>query len=214
MRIRYTFIAAILAVMLLFVSTGCSSNNDNTEPAGTHTDETVQTDSPLTSETTGTQTSETASAESPVGSAPQATASEGYDVGDVMPDFSVPLVGGGTFTLSEHRGKPVFINLFATWCGPCVGEMPDINKLYGEYGDSVTFIAIDMGEDEGTAKDFADTNGYSLPFAHSDTGAPFTFLQFIPDTFVLDANGVIVAFYEGAKDYDTFKADIETAQGQ
>ena len=131
MRIRYSFIAAILAAMLLFVNAGCTKNSDSTDPAGTHTDETVQTDSPLVSETVETPS---------VSSGPET----GYSVGDIMPDFSVPLVGGGTFTLSEHRGKPVFINLFATWCPPCVGEMPDINKLYGEYGDQVAFIIIDI----------------------------------------------------------------------
>jgi len=138
----------------------------------------------------------------------------GFDVGNVMPDFSVPLAGGGTFTLSENLGKPVFINLYATWCGPCVAEMPEIDRLYNEFGDQVNFLVIDVGEDEQTALDFAEQNGYSLPFAYSLDGMPFGFayrIDSIPRTFVLDADGVISAYYLGMRDYDTFKAAIKAA---
>jgi len=145
---------------------------------------------------------------------PIASPEPGFEVGSAMPDFSVPLAGGGTFTLSENLGKPVFINLFATWCGPCVGEMPEIDRLYQELSDQVNFLVIDIGEDEQTALDFAEQNEYSLPFAYSLDGMPFGMgylVYSIPRTFVLDADGVISAYYEGMRDYDTFKAAIQAA---
>jgi Thiol-disulfide isomerase and thioredoxins len=137
----------------------------------------------------------------------------GYAKGDTMPDFSVPLVGGGAFTLSENLGKPVFINLYATWCGPCVSEMPEIDRLCGEFGDQVAFVAIGLAESEATAQDFADSNGYSLPFAYAETGSPFEDydIQYIPQTFVLDADGTITAFFDRRTDYESFKAAIEEA---
>jgi len=143
-----------------------------------------------------------------------AEAETGYKAGNVLPDFSVPLAGGGTFILSENLGMPVFINLFATWCPPCIGEMPDINRLYGEMGDQVKFLIIDVGEDEQTALSFADQNGYTVPFAYSEDGMPFGsdyLITTIPRTFVLDADGVISAYFEGSRDYDTFRAAIQAA---
>jgi thiol-disulfide isomerase/thioredoxin len=131
-----------------------------------------------------------------------------------MPDFSLPLAGGGTFRLSENLGKPVLINLFATWCPSCVGGMPVIDQLFKELSDQVNFLVIDIGEDEQTALDFAEQNEYSLPFAYSEDGMPFGrgyLVYSIPRTFVLDADGVISAYYEGMQDYDTFKAAIQAA---
>jgi len=161
-----------------------------------------------------TQTAEALPTEPPKSKPPKPAAKPGFDVGNALPDFSVPLAGGGTFTLSENLGKPVFINLFATWCGPCVGEMPEIDRLHNELGDQVSFLIIDIGEDEKTALDFADEYGFSLPFAYSLDGMPFGgdyLVDSIPRTFVLDADGVISAYYLGSRDYDTFKAAIQAA---
>ena len=129
-----------------------------------------------------------------------------------MPDFSLPLAGGGTFRLSENLGKPVLINLFATWCPSCVGGMPVIDQLFKELSDQVNFLVIDIGEDEKTALDFAEQNGYSLPFAYSVDGMPFGndyLVNSIPQTFV-DAGGVIPPI-TGMRDYDTTKAAIQAA---
>ena len=217
MRIRNRFVTVIMAAFMLLAFAGCGNidNSPNDED---------ETESPQATE--GAASATTARPTPPVETPrpertekPQTSAAAGetgFEVGDVLPDFSVPLVGGGTFTLSENLGKPVFINIYATWCGPCVGEMPEINKLFGEFGSKVAFIAIDLGEDEATAKDFADSNGYSLPFAYSLDGTPFPgySFQFIPQTFVLNANGTIVEFYEGASNYAGFKAAIEMALAQ
>ena len=219
MRTRYTFIAVMMAILLLFVSAGCSQNNDyDRDDEDEDVTQSVQQSEEVSSETTDrpeapTQEERPSRTEKPETSVEVPAATEGYSVGNALPDFSVPLAGGGTFTLSDHLGQPVFVNLFATWCPPCVGEMPEIDQLYGEYGDQVAFIAIDIGEDEATAQDFADSTGYSLPFAYSLDGAPFSgyTIQFIPQTFVVDANGVITAYFDGSRDYDTFQAAIEEA---
>ncbi len=198
MRIRYKISAVVITALLLLTLAGCGNNGNNPESAGP---------------------TETVSASvDPSPAQPSESAKEtGFDVGDIMSDFSVPMVGGGTFTLSENLGKPVFINVYATWCPPCVGEMPEINKLYTELGDQVTFIAIDLGEDEATAQNFADTNSYTLPFAYSLDGAPFGAdynFDYIPQTFVLSANGTIVWSNIGASDYKGFKAAIDAALAQ
>jgi thiol-disulfide isomerase/thioredoxin len=190
MRYKYhVLILVIAAVMLLAAGCGAAGNG----PAGTAT---------AAATATGT---------------PQATGGETTSGGgDLLPDFSVPMVGGGTFKLSEKRGKPVFINLFATWCGPCVEETPEIERLYKDFGDKVEFVVIDIGENEATAKAYADSNAYSVPFAYSLDGQPFpkSQIDFIPQTYVLDANGAIVKYFPGASDYDNFRAAVEKALGQ
>ncbi len=134
----------------------------------------------------------------------------GYDTGEIMPDFSIPTIDGGTFVLSENLGKPVFINIFATWCPPCIGEMPDIEELYSKYGTDVTFIVIDLGEDAATAQGFAEENDYTLPFAYSEDGNFLQdyYVEFIPQSFVLSADGTIIEYFPSAKDYDSFEGAI------
>jgi thiol-disulfide isomerase/thioredoxin len=212
MRQKHFIIWAAMITAVLLALAGCGpdiSAPGNSAPAETP----AASDLPAATESAAAQSPETL----PTEAAPAESASSaepGFDVGNTLPDFSVPMVGGGTFTLSENLGRPVFINLFATWCPPCVGEMPEINKLGEEFGDQVNFIVIDIGEDEATAKGFGDSNSYSLPFAYSVDGAPFGdayLIQAIPQTFLLNADGTISAFYEGSRDYDTFKAAIQAA---
>ena len=185
-----------VALTILTALAGCAT--DSTKP------DVVITPPPAT-ETSATQ------------STAPSTSEAGFEVGKVLPDFSLPTVDGSTFTLSENLGKPVFINIFATWCPPCVGEMPEIEQLYTELGDSVNFLVIDVAEDEATVSKYITDNSYTLPFALSADGAPFgeSFLiQFIPQTFVLKADGTISAYFDGARDYDSFKAAIEEAMAQ
>lgn len=203
---RYAMILAAFALAAALVLAGCGP--DVSEPR-------VPFMTPEAAEPEISATEAPAKTPGTAEASPEPTAAEpGFDVGNALPDFSVPLAGGGTFTLSENLGKPVFINLFATWCGPCVGEMPEINRLHNELGDQVNFLIIDVGEDEQTALDFADEYGFSLPFAYSLDGMPFGgdyLVDSIPRTFVLDADGVISAYYLGSRDYDTFKAAIQAA---
>lgn len=136
--------------------------------------------------------------------------------GGIMPAFSVPLVGGGSFTFSGQPGKAVFINLFATWCGSCWEEMPHIEKLYKEMGDKADFLIIDIGEDEATAKGYIDQVGSTMPFAYAEDGAPFPGypIQFLPQTFIVSAEGVITAYFPGPSDYRNFRAALEAAVAQ
>ncbi len=139
---------------------------------------------------------------------------EGYDKGQTLPDFTVPLIDGGEFVLSEQLGKPVLINLFTTWCGPCVAEMPDLDRLYAEYGDEIAMVVIDMDDGKEATADLAADKGYSFPVGYLDGWSFGTYsVEFIPQTFVLDADGVIVQYYAGANKYDTYKAALDAAMG-
>ena len=69
-------------------------------------------------------------------------------VGGEAPDFEIQTIDGETFTLSKQRGRVVLINIWATWCGPCVSEMPDLNRLAQDYEDQLVVIGINCGETE------------------------------------------------------------------
>lgn len=143
---------------------------------------------------------------------------EVYDelsVGDIAPDFTAELAGGGSFVLSEKSDKVILINFWATWCGPCVGEMPAFQKLYDEYGDSLALIAIDRAEDRKTVDKFIADNGYTFPIAYDENKKICEKYpaQGIPYTVIVAPDGKISKIYLGASDAETqykeYKAAID-----
>lgn len=125
--------------------------------------------------------------------------------GNKAPDFTAELIDGSSLALSDLKGKPVIINFWATWCGPCVREMPTFERLKEDFGDEIGIIAVNCGDDADTVKDFVDENGYTFPMA-LDENYEVAMLypsNSIPYTVVLDANGKITHVSTGAYDADT-----------
>ena len=84
--------------------------------------------------------------------------------GQEASDFEVTLTDGTTFKLSDQRGKAVLVNLWATWCPPCVAEMPDLQKLSEDYADSLVVLGVNVGGDSPEdAAAFMEENGYTYP---------------------------------------------------
>lgn len=143
---------------------------------------------------------------------------EGYDElseGDIPPDFTAELADGGSFALSEKSDKVVLINFWATWCGPCVGEMPAFQRLCDEYGDSLALVAVNCAEDKETVDKFIADNGYAFPIAYDENGEicgkyP---AEGIPYTVIVAPDGKISKIYLGANDaeaqYKEYKAAID-----
>lgn len=128
--------------------------------------------------------------------------------GEVMQDFTIDFIDGKKFTLSETN-KPVFINFFATWCGPCMGEMPDLKELHEQYKNEVDFVFIDCGEDVETVKEFQKNGFETLPIAidKDDSLSKREKVMGIPTTYILDKNKNIIHRQVGAiskTDYETY----------
>ena len=131
------------------------------------------------------------------------------------PDFTGELIDGTSITLSELQGKPVIINFWATWCGPCVKEMPAFERLKDDFGDKIGIIAVNCGDDAGTVKDFMEENGYTFPVV-LDEEYSISMLyptNSIPYTVVVDAEGRVTHISTGALDADTMYERYKEALG-
>ena len=118
-------------------------------------------------------------------------------------DFTFTDTNGETHRLADYIGKPVVLNFWASWCGPCTSELPDFEELYGNYGDRVEFLMVNLTDGYQETKDsalqFIEDGGYILPF-YFDTkgeGVKAYGIYTIPQTFVIDEKGYITAQYVG-----------------
>ncbi|TYB79604.1 TlpA family protein disulfide reductase [Bizionia myxarmorum] len=110
---------------------------------------------------------------------------------------------GNPFDFKQAEGKVVFINFWATWCPPCIAEMPSINELYADYKDDVIFLLV-SNEKAETIKGFRSKNNYNFEFYQSINNAP-TQLQSnsIPQTYLIDKKGSIVMNKSGAANWNS-----------
>lgn len=121
-------------------------------------------------------------------------------------DFSLPRLGGGTLSLSELRGKVVFLNFWATWCPPCREEMPSMEKLYNTFkAEGFEILAVDLQEDEKTVADFVKKYKLTFPVVldtSGRTGSTYG-VRGIPTTYIVDREGGIIGAVVGGKNWDT-----------
>jgi len=110
---------------------------------------------------------------------------------------------GRTLDLRELRGEVVFLNFWATWCGPCVAEMPSIQRLHDQIaGDGVRFVVV-SDEDPETVRRFRREKGFTFPIYIRDGALPGIFsVSAIPTTFVLDRNDQVVFRHSGSARWD------------
>jgi thiol-disulfide isomerase/thioredoxin len=129
--------------------------------------------------------------------------------------LSLPLVtvDGRPANLSQFRGKVVLINLWASWCPPCLAEMPGLQALYQKVDTSkVAFVLISLDENQNKARVLLKRKHYTMPvfFSTADLPAPFNSSS-IPYTVILTPQGRVADRHSGMADYDTpeFKAALE-----
>lgn len=140
--------------------------------------------------------------------------SVGVQVGDTAPDFSVPLLDGGTFTLSEHRGSPTVIFFMAYWCGTCIAEAQALAKLQAAYGDQVQIIAIDVDpsstpEALAQFKHSAGNGDFFWAFDPGQRVAQTYQVRSLDTTVIVDANGVVVYRDEFPTPYRTLNQALQ-----
>ncbi|MDY6912410.1 MAG: TlpA disulfide reductase family protein [Chloroflexota bacterium] len=135
-------------------------------------------------------------------------------VGRLAPDFTLTTLDGASITLSDLRGKTVFINFWATWCPPCRAEMPDIEAIYQEYKDrDVEVIGVDLVKKPDSVRQLVQEGGYNWTFAIDSTGevANTYLVAGIPTSVFIDRQGVIHAIRIGAITKSAMQTHLDTA---
>ncbi|MEH7459994.1 redoxin domain-containing protein [Bacillus sp. JJ1127] len=125
-------------------------------------------------------------------------AKNGIEVGKIAPDFELSKLDGTTVKLSDLKGKKVILNFWATWCGPCQQEMPDMEAFYKTHKDDVEILAVnytvsERANGEEKVKQFAKEKGLTFPvLLDKDISATTTYKVItIPTSYFVDTKGVI-----------------------
>lgn len=157
--------------------------------------------------------------------------SDRYKAGEALPqnqdtqsseqaaDFTVLNTDGEEVNLSDFFGKPIVVNFWATWCGPCKSEMPAFDALYSEYGDDVEFLMVNLTDGSRdtveSAKSFITELGYTFP-VYFDTelnAAKAYSLYSIPMTVFIGADGELIKTYTGSMNENTLQNYISELLG-
>ena len=134
-------------------------------------------------------------------------------------DFTLTDQFGNTHTLDQYKGKTILLNFWATWCGPCRSEMPDLQAVYEDYGKNEKDLVVlgvaapNLGQ-EGSAEDitaFLEENGYTYPtLMNEDASLFYSYgISSFPTTFMIDKNGNVYGYIMGAQSREVFDNIIQ-----
>ena len=158
---------------------------------------------------------------SSIATAPQTTEYTGEAVSEteeqpsLAPDFTVYDLEGNAHKLSDFQGKPVLLNFWASWCGPCQMEMPDFQDFYEKFGEEVHFVIVNLtdGQQETveSASAFIEEKGYTFPvYYDTDINAAMKYgVSAVPVSYFIDAEGCFVAWAQGAMNADMLQQGMD-----
>ena len=159
-----------------------------------------------------------AMASAPGGDQPAQAASTSATPLDQLAQKNFPAAGGPTLDMATLKGKPVVINFWATWCPPCIREMPDLAALAREMGDQAAFVGI-AADTEGNVKKFTTRNpGIDFPLVLAGYNALNLSRQWgnerggLPFTVVLDAKGQIQWRHSGTVDVEALRSMLKSGE--
>lgn len=130
------------------------------------------------------------------------------------PDFTVYDREGREVRLSDYTGKPIVLNFWASWCGPCQNEMPDFEQAYADYGDEIEFVMLNATygrETMDSARSFLEESGYTFPVYYdtdADAAAAIGVTAF-PTTLFIGPDGTLTAYAISMLDAETLQRGID-----
>ncbi|MDR1089238.1 MAG: TlpA family protein disulfide reductase [Coriobacteriales bacterium] len=197
-----TLLAGAVVVLLflsLSLSAGCTTSQS---PGGANS--ASQGSSPATDNSAGDNTTDVGT------SAPGERVKEG----DAAPDFFFATLDGATSSLAELKGEVVLLNFWASWCPPCVAEMPDIERLRVAY-PNLKVLAVSLDVEEAEMRAFIEEREYGFAWIH-DVGYRIANLypeSAIPYTIIINREGIITATFLGSPPdpFTTYESAIQAA---
>ncbi len=135
---------------------------------------------------------------------------------DPAPDFNLTGLDGKAVTLAGYKDKVILLNFWATWCGPCRAEIPDLVELQNKYRDHLQIIGLVVDDDDRDAiKKFVAefAINYPVALATNDLRLQYGGIPALPTSFVLDATGRIVQKHEGLRDPLLYETEIRALLG-
>src|SRR5690625_2253413 len=132
----------------------------------------------------------------------------GLEQGKLAPDFELETIDGELVSLSDYRGQKVILNFWASWCGPCRAEMPDMQKFYSEYGDDIAILAVNLRETErndDNVRDFVEEYDVTFPVLSDVSTAVANIYQArqLPTSYLIHSDGTIHNKAVGPLNYES-----------
>lgn len=198
-------ICAALVALLVGASVLYNGLADQVQTGGLVTQPPAETTEPVPDETVAESTAVPEASE-----VPETTEPIDYTV----PDVTILDWDGNEVKISDFRGKPVILNFWASWCGPCKSEMPEFEEAYRKYGDEIYFVMVNCTGGRETlesAKAFIEESGYTFPVYFDTTyeAASAYGASSIPLTYFIDAEGYAIAYGQGALDAETLQRGVD-----
>jgi len=144
------------------------------------------------------------------------TTEYGSQAGQKPVDFTLTDLEGRSVSLASLKGKAVFLNFWATWCGPCVAEMPDIERIHQTLGTQIVVVGINLGEPVAQVRAFVQANGFTWTFLQDTTdqvGSAYG-VSAIPTSIFVNSQGVITSRQVGMMSYNSMVQLAEAAIGR
>lgn len=132
-------------------------------------------------------------------------------VGQPAPAYGASRLDGTPVSLADHRGDVVLLNVWATWCAPCIREMPALEEVHREFGQrglEVVGVSIDAASERDGVQRFLDRHGITFRILHDPSQSVVSAFRTVgvPETFLIDRSGTIVERFAG--EFDPSAADV------
>jgi len=212
-------LSGVLIAALVFSLTGCSTPSASGSASGSAGDSSKQSSSTSADSASSASSADSTSSSDQSG-AEQSSSGQPTNPGKPVavkegmtaPDFEFVMMDGTTAKLSDYRGQVILLNFWATWCGYCIQEMPDMQKIAENYPD-VVILAVNRSDVTADAIAFANKADYDFTWALDEDGSiEFLYPAIgIPYTVVIDKNGVIGTIYTGRVNYSYFESALLAA---